>query len=191
MGNSIAIFIGSILVNNPLVMLFLGICSFIGVTKKFSEAFYMGVAVTLVTFLAQQTTFLLNYPLGYLSIEFLRLLAFIAVIASLVQIIEIVMKKFMPAMHKLFGIYLPLITTNCLVLYVAIVQISKSYTYLESTAFGLGTGCGYLLMMIIMSGIREELELSNPPEIVKGTALVLMIACFLSLTMQGTYGLGG
>ena len=191
MGNSISIFISSILVNNPLVMLFLGLCSFIGVTKKFSEAFCMGVAVTIVTFLAQQVTFLLNYPLVYFNIEYLRLLVFIAVIASLVQIIDIVMKKFMPAMHKLFGIYLALITTNCLVLYVAIVQVSKVYTYLESTAFGLGTGCGYLLMMIIMAGIREHLELSNSPENTKGTALVLMIACFLSLMMQGFYGVGG
>jgi len=191
MSNFLSIFISSILVNNPLVVLFLGLCSFIGVTKKISEAWSMSVAVVIVTLISQQITFALNYALVYFDVEYLRLLIFIAVIASAVQVIDIVMKKFMPAMHRSFGVYLALITTNCLVLYVALVQIAKGYSYLDCTAFSLGTGFGYLLMMVIMAGIRERLETSNLPEVVKGTAMVVLIASFLSLMMQGFSGIGG
>jgi len=191
MGSFFSLFIDSMLVHNPLVVLFLGLCSFIGVTKKIGEAFSMSMAVILVTFLSQQVTFFLNYFLVYFDIAYLRLLIFIAVIASLVQIIDIVMKKLMPGMHRAFGVYLPLITTNCLVLYVSLVQIFNDYSYAKAAAFGLGTGFGYLIMMVIMAGIRERLELSDLPEPVKGTSIVLIIAAFLSLMMQGFSGIGG
>jgi len=186
MGDSLFIFMNSMLVNNPLVVLFLGLCSFVGVSKKINEAASMGIAVILVTFISQQITFVLNYPLEYFAVEYLRLMVFISVVASLVQIMDIVMKKSLRGIHQLFGIYLALITTNCLVLYVCIAQVNKGYTYFESTALGLGTGCGYLLMMVIMAGIREHLEYSDPPEFVKGTPLILLIAGILSLMIQGS-----
>jgi electron transport complex protein RnfA len=191
MSDFFSIFLISMLAKNPLVFLFLGLCSFIGVTKKVSEAFSMSMAVIFVTFMAQQVTFFLHIPLVSIGVEFLRLLVFIMVIAALVQTVEIVMKKFLPVLHRAFGVYLPLITTNCLVLYVALEQVFRDYSYLQATAFGLGTGSGYLIMMVIMAGLRERFELSNIPPIMKGTAMILLIACLFSLIMQGTSGIGG
>lgn len=191
MSDFFSIFITSMLVKNPLVFLFLGLCSFVGMTKKIPEAFSMSVAVIFVTFMAQQVTFFLNFPLVSFEIEFLRLLAFIMVIAALVQIVDIVMKKFLPVLHRAFGVFLTLITTNCLVLYVALDQIFKDYSYAQATGFGLGTGFGYLLMMVIMAGLCEQMELSNQPEIMKGEPTILLIACILSLTMQVFTGVGG
>jgi electron transport complex protein RnfA len=192
MSDFFSIFITSMLVKNPLVFLFLGLCSFVGITKKIPEAFGMSVAVIFVTFLAQQVTFFLNIPLVSFGLFFLQLLVFIMVIAALVQAVEIVMKKFLPVLHCAFGVFLPLITTNCLVLYVALDQIFKDYSYAEATGFGLGTGFGYLLMMVIMAGLREQMELSTQPEIMEGTAAtVLLLACILSLAMQGFSGVGG
>jgi electron transport complex protein RnfA len=191
MSDFFSIFINATLVQNALVVSFLGLCSFIGVTITIHKAFSMSMAVIFVTFMAQQVTFFLNIPLAFINIEFLRLLVFIMVVASFVQTVEIVMKKFLPMLHRAFGVYLPLITTNCLVLYVCLVQISKEYSYTQATAFGLGIGFGYLLMMLIMAGLRERFELSNLPKITQGMPMVLLIACLLSLIMQGTSGIGG
>jgi electron transport complex protein RnfA len=178
------------LTNNVLVVYFLGLCSFFGVTNKLSVAWSMSVAVILVTFIASQLAYVIDIVTTLIQVEHLRNLAKIAVIASTVQIIDIVMKSSMSGMHKAFGIYLALITTNCLVFGVAVIQTSKGYSYTECISYSLGAGFGYTLMMMIMAGLRVRLELSNPPELMKGAVLSLIIACYLSFLMQGFNGLG-
>ena len=151
----------------------------------------MGIATTFVMFIGSQCAYGLNMLLTYCGLEFLILIAFIAVIASAVQLVEMVLKKFLPSIFTSLGVFLPLITTNCAILGVALFQTSRNYTYFESIAFSLGSGAGFILAMMLMSGIREKIELNNIASIAKGTGIAMIIAGILSMAFMGFQGIGG
>ncbi|OQW86242.1 MAG: electron transport complex subunit A [Rhodoferax ferrireducens] len=184
------IFISVILANNFVLAMFLGLCPFLGVSGKLETAFPMGVATTFVMLVASLCAFGLNWLLGMLHLEFLRLISYIVIIASAVQLVEMVMKKHSPALFRALGIYLPLITTNCAVLGVALFQTARDYSFVQSMAFALGGGIGFTLALVLMAGLRERVQLVEVPEIAKGTALALMLAGMLSLAFMGFAGLG-
>ena len=186
----IIILMGSVLVNNYVLSRFLGICPFLGVSKNLKSAAGMGVAVTFVMLMATAVT----YPLQYGVLEpsglgYLQTIVFILVIASLVQFVEILLKKFIPALHKSLGVYLPLITTNCAVLGVTINNITDGYNFLESMVSSLGCGLGFLLAMVMFSGIRTYIDESEVPESLKGLPVTLMAASFVSLAFFGFAGI--
>jgi len=182
------IFFSSMVVNNFTLMLFLGLCPFLGVSGKIDTALRMGAANTFVLLITAMAVWALNtFVLPYAP--YLRLIAFIIVIASLVQIVEMVIKKLSPALFRALGIYLPLITTNCAILALAIFQTNRSYTFLQGLVFALGSGAGLALALVLMASIRESVELADVPAVAKGTALVLMIAGSLSLAFMGFAGL--
>jgi len=188
MGDLAWIFLSSMVVNNFTLMLFLGLCPFLGVSGRIDTAIRMGVADTFVlTMTAVAVWFLNAFVLP--SAPYLRLIAFIIVIASLVQIVEMVIKKLSPALFRALGIYLPLITTNCAVLALAIFQTNREYDLLEGVVFAIGSGAGLTLALVLMASIREGIELADVPAVLKGTALVLMIAGSLSLAFMGFAGL--
>jgi len=184
------IFISVILANNFVLAMFLGLCPFLGVSGKLETAFPMGVATTFVMLVASLCAFGLNWLLGLLHLEFLRLISYIVIIASAVQLVEMVLKKHSPALFRALGIYLPLITTNCAVLGVALFQTARDYSFVQSMAFALGGGIGFTLALVLMAGLRERVQLVEVPEIAKGTALALMLAGMLSLSFMGFAGLG-
>ena len=174
---------------NFVLVKFFGICPFLGVSKNIKSAFGMGIAVTLV----MTITCLITYPiytfiLVPLGVDYLEIIVFIFVIASLVQIIEIILKKTSKALYQAMGVYLPLITTNCAVLGVAINNITDEYTFIESMVSSLGCGLGFLLAMVIFSGVRSRLENSNPPEAFKGLPITLAAAAIVSLAFFGFAG---
>ena len=182
------IFVSSMVVNNFTLMLFLGLCPFLGVSGKIDTALRMGAANTFVLLITAMAVWALNtFVLPYAP--YLRLIAFIIVIASLVQIVEMVIKKLSPALFRALGIYLPLITTNCAILALAIFQTNRSYTFLQGLVFALGSGAGLALALVLMASIRESVELADVPAVAKGTALVLMIAGSLSLAFMCFAGL--
>ena len=182
------IFFSSMLINNFTLMLFLGPCPFLGVSNKIDTALRMGAADTFVLVMTALAVWGLNsFVLIYTP--YLRLIAFIIVIASLVQIVEMVIKKLSPALFRALGIYLPLITTNCAVLALAIFQTNREYTLLQGIVFAFGSGAGLTLALVLMASIRESLELADVPAVAQGTALVLMIAGGLSLAFMGFAGL--
>ena len=182
------IFFSSMVVNNFTLMLFLGLCPFLGVSGKIDTALRMGAANTFVLVMTAVAVWALNtFVLPYAP--YLRLIAFIIVIASLVQIVEMVIKKLSPALFRALGIYLPLITTNCAILGLAIFQTNRDYGFLEGIVFAIGSGAGLALALVLMASIRESIELADLPEVAKGTALVLMIAGSLSLAFMGFAGL--
>jgi electron transport complex protein RnfA len=185
------IFLSAAIINNFVLAWFLGICPFLGVSGKFETASRMGIAVTFVMLISSASAWALNLLLGALGAEYLRLICFIAVIASSVQLVEMLLKKYSPALFKALGIYLPLITTNCAILAVALFQTNRHYGLLQALVFAFGAGAGFTLALVLMSGLREELELADVPDLVKGTALTLMIAGVLSLSFMGFAGLGG
>jgi len=188
MGDLAWIFLSSMVVNNFTLMLFLGLCPFLGVSGRIDTAIRMGVADTFVlTMTAVAVWFLNAFVLP--SAPYLRLIAFIIVIASLVQIVEMVIKKLSPALFRALGIYLPLITTNCAVLALAIFQTNREYGLLEGVVFAIGSGAGLTLALVLMASIREGIELVDVAEVAKGTALVLLIAGSLSLAFMGFAGL--
>ncbi|MBE6836884.1 MAG: electron transport complex protein RnfA [Ruminococcus sp.] len=186
----IVILLSSVLVNNYVLSRFLGICPFLGVSKKINQAVGMGVSVTLVMLLATVVTWpiqhlvLDNFGLGYL-----QTIVFILVIASLVQILEIILKKFSPALHQGLGVYLPLITTNCAVLGVAINNITDGYNFVESLVSSLGCGLGFLLAMVLFSGLRSKIDESEVPANFRGVAITLIAASFISLAFMGLAGI--
>lgn len=186
-----AIFISAIFVNNIVLARFLGICPFVGVSKKISTALGMSAAVVFVITLATIVTWLLNkYILVKFNLIFLQTIVFILVIAALVQMVEIIIKKVSPSLYKALGIYLPLITTNCAVLGVAlIVAGNKDYGLLEGTFFGFSTAVGFGLALIIFAAIREHLEFSNIPKPFRGAPIALIVASLLSLAFMGFAGL--
>lgn len=189
MGDLTWIFISSALVNNFTLTLFLGLCAFVGVSNKIDTALRLGAADTFVLTMTAATVWALNrFVLDYFP--YLRLISFIVVIASLVQIVEMVIKKSSPALFRALGIYLPLITTNCAILALAIFQTSRTYTLAEALAFALGSGAGLTLALLLMASIRVNLELSNVPAFAKGVGLVFIIAGSLSLAFMGFAGLG-
>lgn len=184
------IFIGVILANNFVLAMFLGLCPFLGVSGKLDTAVPMGVATTFVMLVASLCAFGLNWLLGVLHLEFLRLISYIVIIASAVQLVEMVLKKHSPALFRALGIFLPLITTNCAVLGVALFQTARDYSFVQSMAFAVGGGIGFTLALVLMAGLRERVQLVEVPEIAKGTALALMLAGMLSLSFMGFAGLG-
>jgi electron transport complex protein RnfA len=186
------IFIAAIFVNNVVLSQFLGICPFLGVSKKVSTAIGMGAAVTFVLTLATIVTFLIQtYILTPNDLNYLQTLTFILVIASLVQMVEIILKKVSPALYGALGVFLPLITTNCCVLGVAIGVIQKNYNLLESVVYAFSTAIGFALALIIFAAIREQLELVELPKGVKGISIVMITAGLLSLAFMGFSGVDG
>jgi len=188
--NLILIFVAATITHNFVLTYFLGICPFIGVSKKIEQAIGMGLATTFVMTLAATVTWLIyHFILVKFGLPFLQYASFIIVIASLVQIVEMFMRKTSPVLYRALGIYLPLITTNCAILGLTLFMVLREYTFLESITFGLGAGCGFTLALVIMAGIREELECCDIPEPLKGAGITLIIAGFLALAFMGFGGL--
>jgi len=186
----VKIIILALIVNNVVLAQFLGICPFLGVSNKVSTSIGMGAAVVFVMTLANLVTFLVyNYILVPMHIEFMITISFIFVIAVLVQIVEIILKKAAPALYQALGIYLPLITTNCAVLGIAILAINKNYNLLTSVVYSSATALGFTLALVLMAGIREQIELSDIPEGMKGFPISLVLAGLLSLAFMGFSGL--
>ena len=185
------IFINASLINNFVLAYFLGICPFLGVSGKVETASKMGAAVTFVMVISALCAFGINTLLVAINAPFLQLISYIVVIASTVQLVEMFVKKANPALFKALGIFLPLITTNCAVLAVALFQTSKGYSILQSLIYALGAGAGFTLALVLMAGLREQLEFSEVAGMAKGTALVLLVGGILSLSFMGFAGLGG
>ena len=184
------IFVGAVLANNFVLAMFLGLCPFLGVSGKLNTAAPMGAATTFVMLVASLCAYGLNWLVVHFDLEFLRLISYIVVIASAVQLVEMVLKKYSPALFRALGIYLPLITTNCAVLGVALFQTAREYSFVQSVTFAIGAGAGFTLALVLMAGLRERLNLSRVPNVVQGTALSLMLAGLLSLAFMGFAGLG-
>ena len=185
----ILIFISAIFVNNIVLSQFLGICPFLGVPKKVDTAMGMGAAVAFVLTLATIVTFLLQqFVLVPLHIEYLQTISFILVIASLVQMVEIILKNISPPLYQALGIFLPLITTNCAVLGVAILVIQKQFSLIESVVYAFSTAIGFALALIVFAGLREQLALTNVPKGMRGMSIVLITAGLLSLAFMGFSG---
>lgn len=192
MAHYLTILIGIILVNNYVLAQFLGICPFLGVSKKLDSSVGMGIAVIFVMLLATAATWPIMRILNVFKIGYLQTIVFILVIAALVQFVEMVMKKFMPALHKSLGVYLPLITTNCAVLGVCISNIDEGYNYLEALVNSLGAGIGFLIAMVIFSGMRQKLEGNEQvPGPFQGVPITMVSAAILSLAFMGFGGLVG
>ena len=188
----ILIFISAIFVNNIVLSQFLGICPFLGVSKKVDTALGMSAAVAFVLTLATIVTWLVQkLVLDAFGLQYLQTIAFILVIASLVQMVEIVMKKVSPALYQALGIFLPLITTNCAVLGVAILVIQKDYSLIESIIYAFSTAIGFGLALTVFAGIREQLELVNVPKGMRGVAITMVTAGLLSLAFMGFSGVDG
>ena len=185
----LAIILSSVLVDNYVLSRFLGICPFLGVSKKLDQATGMGVSVTAVMLIATAVTWPIQYfVLDKLGLGYMQTIVFILVIASLVQMVEILLKKFSPALHRGLGVYLPLITTNCAVLGVAINNITDGYNFYESMASSLGVGLGFLLAMVLFSGLRSRIDESRVPKPFRGVAVTLIAASFISLAFMGFAG---
>jgi len=186
-----SIFIGACLINNFVLAYFLGICPFLGVSAKLSTASRMGAAVTFVMLVSSACAFGINQLLLAIDAPYLRLISFIAVIASTVQLVEMFIKKVSPALFRTLGIFLPLITTNCAILGLALFQTNKGYGFVQCVVYALGAGAGFTLALVLIAGLREKLELAAIPDVVKGTALTLILAGILSIMFMGFGGLGG
>lgn len=188
----ILIFISAIFVNNIVLSQFLGICPFLGVSKKIDTAIGMGGAIAFVLTLATIITWLVQkYVLDPFGLQYLQTLSFILVIAALVQMVEIILKKVSPALYQALGIFLPLITTNCAVLGVAILVIQKDFNLLESVVYAFSTALGFALALIVFAGIREQQALVRIPKGMQGMAIVLVTASLLSLAFMGFSGVDG
>lgn len=186
----ILIAIGSALVNNVVLSQFLGICPFLGVSKKMDTAAGMGGAVVFVITIASLlTSVLYNYVLVSLHIEYLKTIVFILLIAALVQFVEMFLKKMSPALYKALGVYLPLITTNCAVLGVAITNVQKEYGILTSVVNGFATAVGFTIAIVILAGVREKIEYNDVPESFKGTPIVLVTAGLMAIAFMGFSGI--
>ena len=182
------IFVSALLINNFVLSYFLGLCPFLGVSGRLDTAFRLGLATIFVMLITALCSWFLNtYVLIYAPC--LRLISFIVVIASTVQFIEMVIKKLSPALFKALGIFLPLITTNCAILGLAIFATNRGYGLVEGLVFALGAGAGFTLALVLMAGIREEVELSDVPVLLRGTAMNLIIAGILSMAFMGFAGL--
>jgi electron transport complex protein RnfA len=186
-----SIFVNTLLASNFVLAMFLGLCPFLGVSARLGTAVPMGIATSFVMLVSSLCAFALNALLTTFHLEFLRLIAYIVVIASAVQLVEMALKKYSPALFRALGIYLPLITTNCAVLGVALFQTARDYNLAQSVVFSLGGGLGFTLALVLMAGVRERLQLSELPTITQGTALALTLAGMLSLAFMGFAGLGG
>lgn len=189
MKEMILILMGGVLINNYVLNQFLGICPFLGVSKKVGQASGMGAAVIFVMLFATAATWpIYNYVLVPLKLEYLQTIVFILVIATLVQFVEILLKRFVPALFNALGIYLPLITTNCAVLGVTINNINDGYTFLQSMVSSLGVGLGFLLAMLLFAGVRSALDDSNAPKCFRGLPVTLISASIVALAFYGFSG---
>lgn len=186
----IIILMTSVLVNNYVLNRFLGICPFLGVSKKVNQAVGMGLAVIFVMLLATLVTWPIQiFVLDKLNLGYMQTIVFILVIAALVQLVEIILKKYVPSLHKSLGVYLPLITTNCAVLGVTINNINDSYTFIESMVSSLGAGLGFLLAMVLFAGVRSRLEMANPPKSFQGLPITLIAAAIVACAFFGFAGI--
>jgi Na+-translocating ferredoxin:NAD+ oxidoreductase subunit A len=186
------ILIGTLLTNNFVLAMFLGLCPFFGISGNLKTAVPMGLATTFVMVVASAFAYGLNVMLTSLHLEFLRLICYIVVIASAVQLVEMFIKKYSPTLFRAFGIYLPLITTNCAVLAVALLQTSREYNLVQSLIFAFAGGAGFTLALALIAGLRERIKLAEVPAVVAtGMALPLMVAGLLSLAFMGFAGIGG
>lgn len=190
MAELILIFISASLVNNFVLAYFLGICPFVGVSNKTENALNMGLASTFVMTLTAAVTWpVYNYILVKFNVAFLQYVAFIIVIASLVQLVEMYIRKASPTLYRALGIFLPLITTNCAIMGLALFMVLRDYTYVESIIFGFATGVGFTLAIVMMSGIREELEFADVPRVFQGAPMTMMVAGMMALAFMGFAGL--
>jgi electron transport complex protein RnfA len=185
-----SIFLNAALINNFVLAYFLGICPFFGVSSKLETASRMGLAASFVMLVASVCAYLINLLLEVIGAPFLRIISYILVISSTVQLVEMLMKKLSPATFRAMGIFLPLITTNCAILGLALFQTNKGYGFTQSVVYALGAGAGFALALVLMAGVREKLDLANVPELVKGTAAALIVAGILSMGFMGFAGLG-
>lgn len=186
----IVIILSAVFVDNYVLCRFLGICPFLGVSKKLNQATGMGIAVTVVMLLATAATWPIQYfVLDAMNLGYLQNIVFILIIATLVQILEMLLKKLSPSLYEGLGVYLPLITTNCAVLGVAINNITDGYSFLESMVSSLGCGLGFLLAMVLFSGLRSRIDESNVPKPFRGLAITLIAASFISLAFMGLAGI--
>lgn len=189
--NLFIIFISCLLVNNVVLAKFLGICSFLGVSKKIKTATGMGAAVTFVMVIASIASFVVyKFVLVPFNITYMYTLAFILVIAALVQLVEMIIKKYSPALYKALGIFLPLITTNCAILGAVIINMNENYSLIESVVAALSTGLGYMLAIVLLAGLRERMEDNeNIPKCMQGLPITLLTACLMSIAFLGFQGL--
>jgi electron transport complex protein RnfA len=186
----LAIFISAILINNFVLYYFLGICPFLGVSKKLDSALSMGLAVTFVMTITAVISWMINnWILIPNNILFLQTVAFILVIASLVQLVEMFIRKISPPLYQALGIYLPLITTNCAIMGLALLAARKNYGFLEAVVFGMGSGIGFTLAIVLMAGIREQLDLADVPEPLRGAGIALIVAGIMALAFTGFSGM--
>ena len=185
-----SIFLNAALINNFVLAYFLGICPFFGVSSRLETAIRMGGAVSFVMLVASVCAFLINELLELVNAPFLRIISYIMVISSTVPLVEMLMKKLSPATFRAMGIYLPLITTNCAILGLALFQTNRGYSFSQSVVYSLGAGAGFALALVLMAGVREKLDLADVPQLVKGTAAALVVAGILSMAFMGFAGLG-
>ena len=189
MAGYLSILIGMILVNNYVLAQFLGICPFLGVSKKLDSAVGMGVAVIFVMVLATAVTHPIMTVLNDFKIGYLQTIVFILVIAALVQFVEMFLKKCVPSLYQALGVYLPLITTNCAVLGVALTNVQDEYNIFQGTINGFATAVGFTISITLMAGIREKIEYNDIPKTFQGTAIVLITACLMSIAFMGFSGM--
>lgn len=186
----VSIFIAAILVNNFVLYYFLGICPFLGVSKKIDSAISMGLAVTFVmTITAVVSWEINNWILIPYGLDYLKIVSFILVIASLVQLVEMFIRKASPPLYQALGIYLPLITTNCAIMGLALLAALREYGFAEAVVFGVGSGLGFTLAIVLMAGIREQLDLADVPEPLKGAGISLIVAGIMALAFMGFIGM--
>jgi electron transport complex protein RnfA len=184
------IFISAAVINNFVLTYFLGICPFLGVSNRIDSALSMGIAVTFVMTITAPVTWLINnYILIKFGVEYLQYVSFIIVIAALVQLVEMFIRKVSPALYRALGIYLPLITTNCAILGLALFTALRQYNFIQSVGFALGSGVGFTLALVIMAGMREDIDFADVPKPLQGAAITLIIAGFLALAFMGFSGI--
>lgn len=186
----VAIFVSAILVNNFVLYYFLGICPFLGVSKKIDSALSMGLAVTFVMTITSVVSWAINnWILIPNELDYLKIVSFILVIASLVQLVEMFIRKISPPLYQALGIYLPLITTNCAIMGLALLAALREYGFVEAVVFGVGSGLGFTLAIILMAGIREQLDLADVPEPLKGAGIALIVAGIMALGFMAFIGM--
>jgi Na+-translocating ferredoxin:NAD+ oxidoreductase subunit A len=185
-----SLFVNAALVNNFVLAYFLGICPFLGVSGRLDSALRMGLAVTFVMVIASLCAFGIHRVLVAIDARYLELISFIVVIASTVQLVEMFVRKTSPTLFRALGLYLPLITTNCAILAVALFQTNRAYGFAESLVFALGAGAGFTLALLLIAGIRERLRLASVPDAAQGVAITLVLAGILSLSFMGFAGMG-
>ena len=186
----LTILISAVLIKNFVLYYFLGICPFLGVSKKLDSALSMGMAVTFVMSITAVVSWLINHliliPYG---LDYLQIVSFILVIASLVQLVEMFIRKISPPLYQALGIYLPLITTNCAIMGLALLAARKNYGFIEAVVFGVGSGFGFTLAIVLMAAIREQLDLADVPEPLKGAGITLIVAGLMALAFSGFAGM--